>query len=82
MQRLRKKILRFNNNTFMTKALKKVIIHRNFNNTYKFLAIKSKRIYVYIFFRKLNKYFQKLHVKHLLDNEKFVDIHFSNLIKI
>ena len=46
------------------------------------LAIKSKRIYVYIFFRKLNKYFQKLHVKHLLDNEKFVDIHFSNLIKI
>ena len=46
------------------------------------LAIKSKRIYVYIFFRKLNKYFQKLHVKHLLNNEKFVDIHFSNLIKI
>ena len=30
MQRLRKKILRFNNNnTFMTKALKKVIIHKS-----------------------------------------------------
>ena len=29
MQRLRKKILRFNNNTFMTKALKTVIIHKS-----------------------------------------------------
>ena len=29
MRRLRKKILRFNNNTFMTNALKKVIIHKS-----------------------------------------------------
>ena len=34
------------------------------------LAIKSKRISVYIFFRKLNKY-QKLRVKYLLDKETF-----------
>ena len=29
MQKKKKKILRFNNNTFMTKALKKVIIHKS-----------------------------------------------------
>ena len=87
---LRKKILRFNHNTFMSKALRKAIMHRSkLKNIYNkkradvnWTNYKRQRNFCVTLLRSTKKeYFQNLNVKDLSDNKKFwkaIKPYFSN----
>ena len=77
---IKKKIIRFNNNPFMSKALRKAIMHRsklkNIYNKYRtednWANYKKQRNFCVNLLRKTKaEYFQKLNVKDLSDNRKF-----------
>ena len=77
---IKKKIMRFNNNPFMSKALRKAIMHRsklkNIYNNYRtednWANYKKQRNFCVNLLRKTKtEYFQKLNVKDLSDNRKF-----------
>ena len=77
---IKKKIMRFNNNPFMSKALRKAIMHRsklkNIYNNYRtednWANYKKQRNFCVNLLRKTKtEYFQKLNVKDLSDNKKF-----------
>ena len=76
---IKKKIMRFNNNPFMSKALRKAIMHRsklkNFYNNYRtedsWANYKKQRNFCVNLLRKTKtEYFQKRNVKDLLENKK------------
>ena len=76
---IKKKIMLFNNNPFMSKAFRKVIMHRsklkNINNKYRtednWANYKKQSNFCVNFLRKTKtEYFQKLNVKDLSDNRK------------
>ena len=87
---IKKKILRFNNSPFMSKALRKAIMHRSkLKNVYNkkrtdvnWANYKKQRNFCVTLLRRTKKeYFQNLNVKNLLDNKKFWKIikpYFSN----
>ena len=77
---IKKKIMRFNNNPFMSKALRKTLMHRsklkNICNKYRaednWANYKKQRNFCVNLLRKTRtEYFQKLNVKDLSDNRKF-----------
>ena len=77
---IKKKILRFNDNPFMTKSLRKAIIHRSkLKNIYNNIKAnedwenyKKQRNFCVNLLRNTKKdYFQKLNIKDLTDNKKF-----------
>ena len=77
---IKKKIMPFNNNPFMSKALRKAIMHRsklkNIYNNYRtednWANYKKQRNFCVNLLRKTKtEYFQKLNVKDLSDNIKF-----------
>ena len=90
MVSFRKKILRFNHNTFMSKALRKAIMHRSkLKNIYNkkradvyWTNYKRQRNFCVTLLRSTKKeYFQNLNVKDLSDNKKFwkaIKPYFSN----
>ena len=87
---IKKKILRFNNNPFMSKALRKAIMHRSkLKSIYNkkrtdvnWANYKKQRNFCVTLLRRTKKeYFQNLNVKDLSDNKKFWKIikpYFSN----
>ena len=84
---IKKKIVRFNNNPFMSKALREAIMHRsklkNIHNKYRaennWASYKKQRNFCVNLLRKTKtEYFQKLNVKDLSDNRKFWKTIFSN----
>ena len=87
---IKKKILRFNNNPFMSKALRKAIMHRSkLKNIYNkkmdrvnWENYKKQRNFCVTLLRRTKKeYFQNLNVKYLSDNKKFwktIKPYFSN----
>ena len=87
---IKKKILRFNNNPFMSKAVRKAIMHRSkLKNIYNkkrtdvnWANYKKQRNFCVTVLRRTKKeYFQNLNVKDLSDNKKFWKIikpYFSN----
>ena len=77
---IKKKILRFNNNPFMSKALRKAIMHRSkLKNIYNKKRTdvnwanykKQWNLFVILLWRTKKEYFQNLSVKDLSDNKKF-----------
>ena len=77
---IKKKILRFNNSPFMSKALRKAIMNRSkFKNAYNkkradvnWANYKKQRNFCVTLLRRTKKeYFQNLNVKDLLDNKNF-----------
>ena len=77
---IKKKIMCFNNNPFMSKALRKAIMHssklKNIYNNYRtednWANYKKQRNFcANLLCKTKTKYFQKLNVKHLSDNRKF-----------
>ena len=77
---IKKKILCFNNSSFMTKTLKKAIMHRSkFKNIYiknrtgdNWESYKEQRNFCENLLRKTrNDYFQNLNIRDLSDNKKF-----------
>ena len=77
---IKKKIMRFNNNSFMSKALRKAIMHRsklksiynNYRTENNWAHYKKQRNFCVNLLRKTNtEYFQKLNVKYLSDNRNF-----------
>ena len=77
---IKKKIMRFNNNPFISKTLRKAIMHRsklkNIYNKYRtednWANYKKQRNFCVNLLRKTKtEYFQKLNVKDLSDNRKF-----------
>ena len=76
---IKKKIMSFNNNPFMSKALRKAIMHRskvkNINNNYRtednWASYKKQRNFsINLLRRTKTECFQKLNVKDLSDNRK------------
>ena len=76
---IKKRIMRFNNNLFMSKALRKAIMHRSKlkkHNKYRTENIwanykKQRNLCVNLLRKTKTEYFQKLNVKDLSDNRKF-----------
>ena len=75
---IKKKIMRFNNNPFMSEALRKAIMHRsklkkhNYGTEDNWSNYKKQRNFCVNVLRKTKtEYFQKLNVKDLSDNRKF-----------
>ena len=84
---IKKKIVRFNNNPFMSKAFREAIMHRsklkNIHNKYRtennWASYKKQRNFCVNLLRKTKtEYFQKLNVKDLSDNRKFWKTIFRN----
>ena len=87
---IKKKILRFNNNPFMSKALRKAIMHKSkLKNIYNKKRAdvnwanyqKQRNFCVTLLRRTKKEYFQNLNVKDLSDNKKFwkaIKPYFSN----
>ena len=78
---IKKKILRFNDNPFMTKSLRKAIIHRlKLKNIYNNIKVnedweatnykKQRNFFVNLLRNAKKDYFQKLNIKDLTDNKK------------
>ena len=73
---IKEKIMHFNNDPFMSKALRKAIMHKNIYNKYRtednWANYKKQRNFWANLLRKTKtEYFQKLNVKDLSDNRKF-----------
>ena len=68
---IKKKILRFNNSRFMTKTLRKTIMHRSKSND-NWVNCKKQRNFSVNLLRKTKKdYFQNLNTRDLSNNRKF-----------
>ena len=87
---IKKKILRFNNNSFVTKTLRKAIMHRcKFKNIYNKKRTndnmanqkKQRNFCVNLLCKTKTDYFQNLNIRDLSDNRKFwktIKPYFSN----